>query len=102
MSLQIHFHDLPHSETIREECEHFVEGLIEEFPDTAKFEVTLSHSKGDHEAHVHVTGRDIDVAGAGSKRDLGEAIVEGFERVRRQLRKHHDKQISSRRRAAKP
>ena len=102
MSLQIHFHDVPHSDTVRSACARLAEGLSQEFPETSKYEVTLSHSKGDHEAHVHVTGKDLDVAAAAQKRDLAEAMTEGFERVRRQLRKHHDKQISSRRRATKP
>ena len=102
MSLQIHFHDVPHSDTVRSACERLAEGLSQEFPETSKYEVTLSHSKGDHEAHVNVTGRDIDVAAAAEKRDLAEAVTEGFERVRRQLRKHHDKQIFSRRRTPKP
>ena len=101
MSFQIHFHDVPHSESIRRNCERWAALLTEEFPETSKYEVTLSHSKGDHAAHVHVTGKDIDVAAAAEKRELSEAVTEGFERLRRQLRKHHDKQIFARRRNAK-
>jgi ribosomal subunit interface protein len=101
MSLRIHFRDVPHSDEIRRECEQWVDALGKEFPETSKYEVTVSHSKGEHETHVHVTGKDLELASVAQKRDLKDALTEGFERVRRQLRKHHDKKIYARRRSAK-
>ena len=102
MSLHIHFHDLPHSDPIHRACEQWVDALQEEFPETSKYEVTLSHSRGEHEAHVHVTGKDLELASAAQHRDLKDAVTEGFERLRRQLRKKHDKRIFTRRRTGTP
>ncbi len=102
MSFRIHFHDVPHSDSIRDECEQLAGALREEFPETSKCEVTVTHAGEQHELHLHVTGKDIDLVARAQARELRETVGEAFERVRRQLRKHHDKQIFSRRRSKKP
>lgn len=98
MSLQIRFEDLPHSTTAKTECEARVQDLKEQFPETTKYEVTLRHNKADHAVQLHVTGKDLEVTAHAEDHGLREAIVEAFERLERQLRKHHDKQIFGRRR----
>ncbi len=100
MSFRIHFQDVPHSDSIREECEATAGALRAEFPETSKVEVTLTHTGEDHSTHVHVTGKDLDLASRAESRELREALNEAFERVRKQLRKHHDKVIFGRRREA--
>lgn len=98
MSLRIHFHGLRQSEAVKRECERLVSELRDEFPGTSKFEVSLGLSGEDHQTNVHITGKDLDVASSSRGRELRDSITAAFERVRRQLRKHHDKQIFSRRR----
>ncbi len=101
MSFRIHFHDIPHSDAIRDECEQLATALREEFPEASKCEVTVTHAGEKHELHLHVTGKDIDVAAHAQARELRETVSEAFDRARRQLRKHHDKQIFARRRSRK-
>ena len=98
MSFRIHFQDVPHSEAIREECEQLASSLREEFPETSKCEVTVTHTGDEKELHLHITGKDIDIAARARARDLRETMVDAFDRVRKQLRRRHDKQIFSRRR----
>ncbi len=98
MSVRILFQDLAHENGIQRECERFVGELQEEFPETFKYEVTLTHSRGEHETHVHVTGKDLEVAAHATERELGEAVIEAFDRVRKQLRKHRDKRTGRKRR----
>ena len=100
LSIHLDFRNLPHNDAVRIECEGLENSLREEFPETSKLTVTLKLENEVHEAHVHVTGKDIDFSSAAKNKALHEAVVEAFERVRRQLRKHHDKLIFSRRRNA--
>lgn len=94
MAFQIRFDDMPSDESVKQECETFGTALREEFPETSKVEVSLSRTGGEgFEAHVHVTGKDIDLAGTSKHREMREAAVEALERVRKQLRKHRDKLI---------
>jgi ribosome-associated translation inhibitor RaiA len=52
----------------------------------------------EHETHVHINGKDLDVASRAKAIDLLGSVNDAFEKARRQLRKRHDKQIFSRRR----
>ncbi len=101
MSFRIHFHDVPHSDRIRTECEEHAEGLLAEFPEASKCEVAISHAREEHETHVHIRGKDVDLASIGKSREMRESVVEAFERVRKQLRKHRDKVIFGKRREAR-
>ncbi len=98
MNFRLHFHGVSHDDGIKQSCQRLADSLKEEFPETSKFEVSLNHTGEQHEAHMHVTGKDLEVASSASGRELNESIAEAFERVRRQLRKHHDEQIYTRRR----
>ena len=100
MTVRIHFRDLPHSDVIKKGCERLANSLKEEFPETSKFEVSMNHNGEQHETHVYVTGKDLEVASSANDHELQGSIAEAFERVRRQLRKHHDKLIHTRRRGA--
>jgi len=98
MTFSIHFGDLPHSSRLRNECERVAHELRSEFPEALKCDVRLQRSGVKHEAHVHVTGKSVDVAATSSQRGIHESVSECFERARRQLRKHHDKKIFAQRR----
>jgi ribosomal subunit interface protein len=101
MSLRIHFQDTPHTERTKQECERWVGVLEDEFPEVSKFEVTLTHAGDEHDIHVHITGKDLSFAARAKDRDQHTAIEDAFEKLRRQLRRHHDKQIFARRRDGK-
>ncbi len=99
MSFRIHFHDdVPHSHRIREECERHSDELQKEFPEMYKCEVAISHSGDEHETHVHVRGKDVDVASHAKNREMQNSVIEAFDKTRKQLRKHHDKVIFAKRR----
>ena len=100
MTIRLHFHDVPTSDFVRGECEQFAADLQQEFPEASKFEISMTHTGEEKELHLHITGRDLEVAAKAHGRDLRETLRDAFVRVRKQLRKHHDKQIFSRRRAA--
>ena len=98
MSFRIHFQDVEHEESVREEAERLTGQLQEEFPETAKFEVTVSLSGEEYSTHLHVTGKHISVNSSAESRELRETLAEAYEKAHRQLRKHHDKTIFGRRR----
>ncbi len=100
MSLRVHFQDVPRSERARSECQDLALGLEEEFPETTKFEVSISRSREEYAAHLHVTGKDVSVNSNAQGRELLEALREAFDKAHRQLRRHHDKVIFGRRREA--
>ncbi len=98
----MNFRDTAHSEVIHGECESLAQTLRDEFPQTSRVEVTVGHDRDEYEAHVHVTGKDIDLAAkAKSRESLLVAARDAFHRAESQLRKHHDKAIFNRRRDGK-
>jgi ribosomal subunit interface protein len=100
LTFRIHFQDVDHDEEIREGCEASARDLQQQFPETAKYEFTLTHTGDVHEAHVHVTGKELAVASSAQAETLAESLTEALDKARRQLRKHHDKVIFERRRKA--
>lgn len=100
MSFRIHFHDVQQSDGVRDDCEKLARELDSEFPETQKFEVTIKRTGEQHATTVHVTGKELDLAASARSHVLDETILEAFEKVRRQLRKRHDKVIFGRRREA--
>jgi len=94
MPFKMNFRDTPHSEVIQSECEALAQGVRDEFPETSRVEVTLGHDRDEYEAHVHVTGKDIDLAASAKSREsLVVAAHNAFHKAHAQLRKHHDKLI---------
>ena len=94
MSFRLNFRDTAHSDLLQGECEGLAQTLRDEFPETTRVEVTVGHDRGEYEAHVHITGRDIDMAASAKSRDsLVVAARDAFTRAHAQLRKHHDKLI---------
>jgi ribosome-associated translation inhibitor RaiA len=90
----MNFRDTPHSETVQGECEGLAQTIRDEFRETTRVEVTVSHAHDEYEAHVHVTGRDIDMAARAKSRDsVVIAAREAFSKAHAQLRKHHEKLI---------
>ncbi len=100
MSVRIQFREeLPRSNAVREQCEQAASALQDEFPEVTSFDFKVAQDGERHEVHVHVVGRQIDCVASAKHRDVRDALHEAVERARKQLRKHHDKQIFSRRRS---
>ena len=99
MNVRIEFRDVQPSERVRDECRSAANTFEQEFPEMQSCDVRISHDGELHEAHVHVTGKGVDVAASASEREIRDAVHEALERARKQLRKRHDKKIFARRRS---
>jgi len=99
-TVALSFKDTEHSERVQEEVERRCSLLADEFPETTKYEITLSPEGAGFTAHGHVTGRDTEVAGHAEGAHLGEAADRLLDRLERSLRKVHDKKIFKNRREA--
>jgi ribosome-associated translation inhibitor RaiA len=100
MSLRIRFQEVPHSKAVQRECERLTEELQEEFPEISRFDVSVTHDGDDKKMHLHVTGKDVDLAARAQSRETREVVSQAFDRIRRQMRRRHDKQIFTQRRSA--
>lgn len=98
MTFRIHFQDVEHSNFLHEKCETLSRALQQEFPETLRFEVTMTQNGEERATQVHVTGKDVDFASTASSKSAPESVNDAFDRLRKQLRKHHDKLIFKRRR----
>jgi ribosomal subunit interface protein len=98
MNVQLHLEDLEHPDPIRDTCGQWATDLESEFPQTTRLEISVRSVGSSHETHVHVTGKDLEVAAHARENDVMASLHDAFEKARRQLRKHHDKQIFGRRR----
>jgi ribosome-associated translation inhibitor RaiA len=100
MSLLLQLEELPDAERVRSLCEERATQLRAEFPETTRVEVKVQRAGPEHETHIHVTGRELEVASRARGTDPLGSVHDAFEKARRQLRKHHDKRIYARRRDA--
>lgn len=101
MSFRITFHEVPHHDWVREECERLAGALEEEFPETEKFQVTVGRDGEAYSTHLHVTGKHVSVNAQAESRELRDTLGEAFAKAHTQLRKHHDKVVFGRRREGK-
>ena len=100
LNLHLQLNDVENPDRLRADCTGRAEELHAEFPETARVEVTVRRVGPEHETHVHVTGKDLHLASRARNSEPVASVNNAFEKVRRQLRKHHDKQIFGRRRDA--
>lgn len=98
MSFRIQFQDVPHSVYLAQKCQELSRALAEEFPEVNRFDVTQSLLGAEQTTTIHVTGRDLDLASSSRAAFARDSVNEAFSKLRRQLRKHHDKLIFNRRR----
>jgi ribosomal subunit interface protein len=100
MNLEIRLDEIARPEPVRRACGERAEELHAEFPQTTRIEVKVQREGLEHETHIHVTGKDLEVAARARNNDPLTSVGDAFEKTRRQLRKHHDKQVLGRRRGA--
>ena len=94
------FKDLDANESVRDAIEKRCARLAGEFREVTRFEITLAEDGGGFSVHGHVTGKGRDVDAQAEATDLGPAADRLLDKVERQLRKFHDKEIFSQRREA--
>jgi ribosome-associated translation inhibitor RaiA len=99
MNLRIRFQEVPQSKAVHRECERLAGELQEEFPEISRFDVSVTHDGDDREMHLHITGKDVDLSARAQSRETREVVTQVFDRIRKQLRRHHDKQIFAHRRS---
>ena len=97
----VSFKDVKGSEKVREAAETRCAALAEEFPETTRFEITVTPDGGGFSAHGHVNGRDTEVAAHAEGQQMGEATDRLLDKLERNLRKVHDKKIFKNRREAR-
>ena len=99
-SVVIHFRDVEQDEPLREFIEKKSQNLGNEFREVSKIEISLAPNGAGFIANGHVTGKGTDIATQVKASELTPAVDSVFDKVERQLRKHHDKRIFSKRREA--
>jgi ribosome-associated translation inhibitor RaiA len=99
MNLRIRFQEVPHSKAVERECERLAEELQEEFPEISRFDLSMTHDGDDKKMHLHITGKDVDMASRAQSRETREVVGQVFDRIRKQMRRRHDKQIFAQRRS---
>lgn len=98
--VEIHFRGIETDETLRELLEKRCAALAQEFPETSRFELTLSSENTEIDAHGHVLGKDTDEASHAMAPDARRAGERALDKLERELRRHHDKKIFAHRREA--
>lgn len=99
-SVAIRFKDVERDEELNENLEASCAALAEEFPETTHFEVHLGLEAGEVSVHAHVSGRNTQFASHARASKAHTAAEAALEKLARELRRHHDKQIFSARREA--
>jgi ribosomal subunit interface protein len=94
------FKDLETDEKIREAIDARCAHLADEFREVTRFEITLTEDGVGFSAHGHATGKGRDVSARAEATELGPAVDLLLDKVHKQLRKVHDKQIFAQRRDA--
>ena len=100
-SVVIHVKEVEEDEPLREFIEKKGEDLGNEFREVSKIEISLTPNGVGFIANGHVTGKGTDIATQVKASELTPAVDSVFDKVERQLRKHHDKRIFAQRREAR-
>jgi ribosome-associated translation inhibitor RaiA len=96
----ISFHEVEADEELRGSIDRRCHVLADDFPETTRFEITLSPDGNGHTAHARVHARQLEIETQGDAIELGAAAEAALDKVARRLRREHDKRIDTRRRAA--
>jgi ribosome-associated translation inhibitor RaiA len=97
----IHFKDLKQNDVLDEALQERCHSLAEEFPETTRYEITISLDKNEVNAHAHVKGKNTSLAAQAVADNQRQASEVALDRLERELRKERDKRIFSARREAK-
>lgn len=98
--ISIRYKDVDHDADLNDAVEAHCRMLSQEFPETTHFEVGISLEAGQVSAHAHVSGKNTQFAARASASDSRKAAEIALDKLERELRRHHDKQIFGSRREA--
>lgn len=97
-NIAVHFKEIKVNDGVRTFIEERCQGMLDEFPEITKFEVSLAPDGIGFTAHAHATGRNLDLAATHDwEKELGHAADQVLDKMHRQLRKQHDKRNDHRR-----
>lgn len=97
----IHLKELSEEEdTLRDSIESRCTNLAEEFPEISRFEISVHEDGVSFSVNGHATGKNTDVATHASASEIAPAVDAVLDKVKRQMRRAHDKRIFSQRRDA--
>lgn len=99
-TIVISFKDMEPDEDLRGALEARCRAFGGEFPETTRYEITLSPDGTGHVAHGHVTGSHTELASHAEAMEPGHAADRLLDKLVRQLRRVHDKRIFAHRREA--
>jgi len=99
-SVVVHAKDVEIDDHVREAIERRCGQLAEEFPEVARFELTVTEDGAGYAVNGHATGKNTDAVTHGAASEPGPAADQVLDRIERQLRKLHDKRIFAQRREA--
>ena len=101
VTIVISFKDLETDEELRSGIEKRCNALAAEFPETLRYELTVSPYGAGHVTHARVSGGNVHIDTHASAIEMGLAADKALEKVEHQLRRIHDKRVFARRREAK-
>lgn len=100
LDVVIHLKDLTiedqHRESIERRCEH----VAAEFPEVDRVEISVHEDGAGFEVQGHATGKNTDSAAHASASEVVPAVDAVLDKLKRHLRKAHDKRIFAQRRDA--
>ncbi len=97
----IHFKDVEREDALHELLEKRCEHLASEFPETSRYEISISPDNNEISVHAKVSGKSTSIASHAAAPQIRQAAETALDRLERELRKDHDKRIFAPRRAAK-
>jgi len=97
----IRFKNIEQDDEIRSHLQRRLQQISDDFPETSRCELNLLADSDQFTAHAHATGKRIDLAAHAASDNVRAAGESALGKLVRELRRHHDKQIFMRRRAAR-
>jgi ribosome-associated translation inhibitor RaiA len=97
----VHFKDVDRDDELHDLLEKRCEHLAAEFPETSRYELSITPVNNDINVHARVSGKNTSIASHAAASQARQAAETALDRLERELRKDHDKRIFTPRRAAK-
>jgi ribosomal subunit interface protein len=100
LDVVIHLKDLVVEDHNRESIERRCEHLAEEFPEVSRVEISAHEDGTGFQVQGHATGKNTDSVAHDAASEVMPAVDSVLDKLKRHLRKAHDKRIFAQRRDA--
>jgi len=100
LDVVIHLKDLTIEDQQRESIERRCEHLADEFSELDRIEIFVHEDGADFEVQGHATGKNTDSSAHATASEVVPAVDAVLDKLKRHLRKAHDKRIFAQRRDA--